>query len=337
MIEREVSFIFSWASMREFIKKHHLEPRDEVGITDFYLDRTTRIRRQMVGKNSAYLVTRKRGDKASGARDETNVKIETDAAEILIDQAKLEVNKCRRQYFPLNDRYVISIDWVESPMRVAILEIEAATSHVSLPDAYEDIFHEKRELVSCPLSGWDYFRRKIGICGAPSSGKTETAKWLSHILNVNYGANAFHVMEYATTFIQKYRRTPGFDDSFLVWYGQRQREEDSGKAHLVISDCPTFLPYCYMLYHRPPKFDAISSLSLAKMYKRCLTDVLSYTDIVFLRLQKYQENGVRYHSAEEALRVQSMIQSFLNDHNIPHQIVDCTDPDLILRTLFYFN
>ena len=317
---------------------------DEVQIADYYLDRNTRIRRETEGTIStpntySYFVTSKRGDKASGAREENNVAVNNSAAESLIGLAKLVIYK-RRQYIEIGDyseRYTVTIDWVDSPMQVAILEIEAAAQDVSLRDAYWEIFKEKCELVHCPLSAWDYCKRKIGICGAPSSGKTETAKWLSHALNVNYGANSFHVMEYATTFIQKYRRNPGFEDSFLVWYGQRQRELDADKANIVISDCPTFLPYIYQLYHRPAKFDAVSALSMAKMYKRCLTDVQSYTDIVFLRLQEYRENGVRYHTAEQATRVQSMIQTFLQDHSIPHRVADCTNPEAILRGLFYIN
>jgi len=222
-------------------------------------------------------------------------------------------------------------------MNIACLEIEAADP-ISVPvpaDITRRLFDA--DLIECPLCTWDFYNRKIGICGAPSSGKTETAKWLSHMLNTRFRANAYHVSEYATTFIQKYKRNPEFDDQIVMLYGQRKRERDASTARMVVSDCPTFLNFIYaqLLYEHP--FCEKTALKLAKIYKEVLFDVSTYSNIILLKLQNYIDNNVRYQSADEARDIEERIVRFLDDHHIPYRTASYNDANAILSDLLYLN
>lgn len=168
-------------------------------------------------------------------------------------------------------------------------------------------------------------------------GKSEVSKILSYTLNTQYNANSFHVAEFATTFIQKYKRNPNFWEEFFIWHGQHEREHNADLANIVISDCPTFLTYVYLLHLPKDKFSPDTALVLAKMYKRVLFDVDWYSDLILLELKEYKENAVRYQSFEEALRIQSRVRGFLDDHNIEYSLYDYTKKDEILRDLFYIN
>lgn len=208
------------------------------------------------------------------------------------------------------------IDLFDAPMKVASIEVVATNGSVVVGDDYvERLFG--MEMKSCGKSLFDYFRRKIGICGAESSGKSESAKLMSHILNTEFRANSFHVTEFATSFIQKYGRRPNFVDHFFIWHGQKERESSASKADIIISDCPTFLSYLYMLQMEKASVEN-SEMYLAKIYKRVLADISSYADMVFLRLQDYRENNIRFHGTIEAQQMDKRIEQFLDDHNTNH-------------------
>jgi len=220
-------------------------------------------------------------------------------------------------------------------MKVAILEVESVADN----DPDDFILLELRaKLNICPLSAWDYFTRKIGICGTSSSGKTETAKLLSHQLNVDFCANSFHVAEYATTFIQKYHRNPHFEDQFILWYSQHNREQDAQRrANLVVSDCPSFLCYVYALYLLKAKNADNWKFNLTKLYKRAVYSSSEYTDIVVLKLKDYVENNVRYQTKDDALKIENDIISFLESHKINYSTFERGQTKEIIDKLFYLN
>ena len=141
------------------------------------------------------------------------------AAGLLIEDAILAIKK-QRQTVSFTEKgidhngYHVTVDFLTRPMKLAVLEIEAI-DEAAYPvpfDITKRLFGE--QLKECPLCSYSLFKRKIGICGGPSSGKSETAKIISHILITKYCANSFHVTEFATSFIQKYNRNPQFLDQF---------------------------------------------------------------------------------------------------------------------------
>lgn len=341
MIEHERSYVFT----PESFAKTGIE--FEIGgrlIDDYYLDRETRVRKTVeVNQNgnaydaeAGYELCHKEGSKAQGFRIEKESLISTEAFDILKDKAALHVKKMRHSV-KSQDGYKVTVDQIQSPMNLTILEVEAETEAAyPVPESIsEQLFGQT--LQCCPLSAFELFRRKIGICGGPSSGKTETAKGVSHELNTQFGANAWHVTEFATTFIQKYGRSPDFSDQFFIWFRQRERERNAGKADIVISDCPTFLAYVYTLHLNDKPIGAKSSMILSKIYKRVLFDLQQYTDIIFLRQGEYKDNRIRYQTADEAKKIGDRIKNFLKDHQVPFIESDYPQTDNLTKDLFYIN
>lgn len=365
MIEHERSYVFTHEGAHEFLKSQGTslyfksddpDPSLEI-IEDYYLGRGNRVRKswkqnealppgarqealsgeEIVPDNISYVFTRKTGDKAKGYRFEFEEKItETLANSITID-AKMCVKKTRKKISTKEGEYVVTMDFVDVPMKLAVLEIEALSEIVfPIPsDITMKLFGV--QLKECPLCSYQLFNRHIGIAGGPSSGKSETAKILSHTLNTQMGANSFHVAEFATTFIQKYKKNPNFWEEFFIWHGQHEREHSADSANIVISDCPTFLTYVYLLHLPKDAFSASTAMVLAKMYKRVLFDIDWYSDLILLELKEYKENAIRYQSFEEAMEIQGRIRGFLDDHRISYSTYDYTKKDKIIEDLFYIN
>ncbi len=343
MIEHERSFVFTHEGIRKFSKEigalDNIAPSAKsTRIDDYYMGKGKRIRHSynQAGGERKYILTRKTGNKADGYRFEQEIDLSEEAANVLKEDAILAIHKTRFELLP-HSSYDITVDIVDSPLKLAILEIEAK-EEAAYPvpiDVTKKLWG--KELRECPLCSFSLFRRKIGICGGPSSGKTETAKHLSHVLNTEFGANSFHVTEFATSFIQKYDRNPQFNDQFFLWHGQKEREDNAEKADIVISDCPTFLTYIYGIHLDRPEFNEKSAFVFSKIYKRALFDVSNYTDIILLKMQDYVENNVRYQSKEEAKEIESKITNFLEHHRIPHMTGSYQDHEKILKDLFYIN
>lgn len=345
MIEHERSYIFTWDDAIDFLEQHGFDWKSSKNesLDDYYLSCGLRIR-VCEGQDHA-VVTRKQGNKANGYRIEQESKIAREAAELMIEKPMLHVHKNRFEIHvdpskverPNDANVKLVLDLIESPMRLGVLEIESVSESLfPLPvDIARRLFGV--ELKECPLCTTDLFLRKIGICGGPSSGKSETAKIMSHNINTKLGGNAFAVTEFATTFIQKYRRTPAFYDQFFIWYGQRERESDAETANIVISDCPTFLSYVYMQYLNREQFSERLALYFSKMYKRVLFDIQGYTDLIFLSIKDYADNGVRYQTKEEAFDLERRIKQFLDDHKIAYVDTSYDKSEQILKDLFWVN
>lgn len=330
-VELERSYVFSHESIPHILKFLGAQSVNKsVDIVDEYLSPHLRLRTT----ESGITLTRKTGDKSSGIRTEKEHIIDQRTATILVTDSRLRIVKKRYIINHSFGKFNVILDTIQSPMKIAILEIESIDDKMP-PTAHELFGVNLRE---CPLAAWDLFRQKIGICGAPSSGKTEISKELSHMLNTRLSANSFHVLEYATSFIQKYDRHPNAMDQFMLWYSQRAREEDaSSKANIVISDCPTFLSYVYMMFHNKHKMDIQFRIHLAKLYKRVLEDIDSYSKIVYLRPQCLVENNIRFHNDNDIHDIACLIHSFLQWHNIPHIVAERGDAHRILGSLFYMN
>jgi nicotinamide riboside kinase len=348
MIEHERSYVFTHEGAYEFLKSQGCldeELGSSINIEDSYLGRGMRVRKSWTDPDGiSYIYTRKTGDKSKGYRFEFEEKISEKLAEQLTATPDMVVKKTRRTlHIPravssdAEHHYVVTMDFIEEPMKLAVLEIEALNEIVfPIPaDIAYKLFGV--QLQECPLCTYRLFNRHIGIAGGPSSGKSETAKIVSHTLNTEMGANSFHVAEFATTFIQKYKKNPNFWEEFFIWHGQHEREHSADAANIVISDCPTFLTYIYLLHLPKDAFSASTAMVLAKMYKRVLFDIEWYSDLILLEIQEYKENAIRYQSFEEALEIQARIRGFLVDHNISFTTYDYTQKDKMLKDLFYIN
>ena len=175
-IELERAYVFQYESVPHILKFLRASTIGFVlNIRDNYLGPDLRIRHvardKLINWNTPELM-RKSGDKKSGRRIEESRNIDPETAAILIVDSRLQVIKKRYNIHTEGSGFVVALDIVESPMKIAILEIESKNGQ--MPPTASEIFNV--DLIECPLASWDLFRQKIGICGAPSSGKTETAK-----------------------------------------------------------------------------------------------------------------------------------------------------------------
>ena len=337
MIEHERSYHFTHESSKIFLKNNNIKEYSLVSIEDYYLCSGLRVRKTSNENDIVWVLTQKIGEKSKGYRQEFEESISPSIANALISNSKMSVKKKRVKLTSSDEIYSVTMDYITSPIKLAIMEIEAL-NEIVYPIPYDITKRLMNvELLECPLSTYDLFKRHIGIFGTSSSGKTEISKILSHILNTKYNANSFHVVEFATTFIQKYKKIPNFWEEFFIWHGQHERELNAASADIIISDCPTFLTYLYSLHLPKEKFSSDTALVLSKMYKRVLFDIKLYTDLIFLKLLNYKENNIRYQTDEEALKIEERIVGFLNDHNISYKAYDYTKQDDILKDLFYLN
>lgn len=85
-------------------------------------------------------------------------------------------------------------------------------------------------------------RVAIGICGAPSSGKTTTAHLVRHKMS-DRGFSREVVREYARHFIERYGQVTSIMEQWHIYDGQTKWEKQAQDNYdLVISDSPRFLP-----------------------------------------------------------------------------------------------
>lgn len=82
---------------------------------------------------------------------------------------------------------------------------------------------------------------KIGLVGAPGSGKTELARGVMHKIN---SPRKEYIHEYARDFITEFRVAPTLQDQYLITNKQFNAEA-SCPADILISDSPAFLGYIY--------------------------------------------------------------------------------------------
>ena len=104
-----------------------------------------------------------------------------------------------------------------------------------------------------------------------------------------------------------------------------------------MSDCPTFLTYIYALVAAKPASDDRTGLHLAKLYKRVLQDLRGYTDMIFLAVQDYQDNNIRFQTPREARAISDRVEGFLRDHNVPYREASFQDGRTLLGELFFLN
>jgi len=334
--EFETAFVVT-QDIAKLLLEEYWDGAPGVTIEDYYIDKDHRVRDS---KNSIIL-THKQGDKRDGVRDEDeiavgNSKTRQKVREFFKSTAKLTIRKARYKLKSKGISNKIVLDMVESPLRIAVIEFEFSGEE-NLTKARKII--KEAQARECPLSTWSYHRRRIGIAGGPSSGKTSVAKAISLELNHEFGSNSSDVVEYATSFIQKMGRHPTFADQLLVWVKQYERElAVATTANIVLSDCPVFLPYIYALRAmRDLEWTQQTDFALSSIYKRSLRALEEYDQIFVLNLLWYRENNIRYHDREQSEEITEEIKKFLKDHGRNFSTYVCTDIPKILTDILYLT
>lgn len=329
MLEHELSFNFNLEYLPNLGNlKYNL-------ITDYYFDKNSRIRsiKNPSDGEHYYISTIKRGSKENGTREEYESEVQF-ANESFLTAAKLVIKK-RRYELLKNENVHITLDIVDSPLQIGTIEIEFSKRE------FLDEFLNKFKLNQCELSAWDFHKRRIGIAGGPSSGKTSVAKKISLLLNNNYKANTSDVVEYATSFIQKLDRSPTFEDQSWIYIKQLEREDAIEKtANIVLSDCPVFISWIYAnLAMEGKKATGFTDFARESLFKRCVKSLDKYQFIYLLETIDYRENGVRFHNLEASKSIFNKIETFLIENGRSHKYMKCdyNHLDNIVSNILYLN
>jgi nicotinamide riboside kinase len=310
-------------------------------VKDSYLNRQTRIRQyeSLDGSSPDKIsIDYKIGENKLKGRKESSVTISEEIANQLLPSTSLIVRRqvCYYRIESLNCEVVI--EFIDSPFEIINIEIESTNDKepIKLEELIDIDFTPKE----CIKNKWDYFNRRIGVCGGPSSGKTETAKWLSNLINTKYSGSTIYCSEFATDFIASQNRIPLLEDQFIIFNEQRNRELSLlEKNNIIISDSPSFMAYIYARLYADKSTINSSSLrfNLSKLYEYVLQDLESYTDIVLMQPRSIVNNGIRYNSEEEANKIFDLIKEFLEQHKINYYEHNINTKHNIINDIFELN
>ena len=156
----------------------------------------------------------------------------------------------------------------------------------------------------------------IGLCGAPSAGKTTTAHALRAELR-GTGATVEAVREYARHWIERCGVPEGIFEQMLIQDGQTKWERQAqGIYDVVISDSPRWLSYIYAtaLFHVE---DTKSHLALVRLYELALRALKDYNRIYLLPPPVcVSQDRVRIQNEDDAIYLHGCIYNFLRMHNV---------------------
>lgn len=157
---------------------------------------------------------------------------------------------------------------------------------------------------------------KIGICGAPSAGKTTSAERIRALLKRKYDVPSVEaVREYARHYIEETGQVENIFEQWSILEGQKKWERQAERTYeFIISDSPMFLPYvytvmladCSKLKHR---------YMVTSMYERALAAISEYDVIYLLPVpRKVQRDGLRSQGDGDAQPLHDAIEHFLISH-----------------------
>lgn len=163
---------------------------------------------------------------------------------------------------------------------------------------------------------------KVAILGGPGTGKTTLCKQL----DVDYGLSGYISTiceEFAREYIINYGVPSNIFEQFLLYEGQKKREDYLRNNDIIFCDNATVLCYVYGVitcdFSNPKE-----KYALLKLFEWAMRDLNEYIIFYIPRELELVDDGVRYQNLEFALEVDSKIQSFLGMMNIPYVIVKGT-------------
>lgn len=164
---------------------------------------------------------------------------------------------------------------------------------------------------------------KIAVISGPGTGKTTLCKEVDNILGL-MGKNSGLCLEFARTYVNRFGPPANVFEQFVVYQGQKRREDDLARCEYIICDNATFLCYVYATFNIDFRNDK-ERYALNELYNMALKDMFSYDEIFYIpREFSLSRDGTRYQGEEEALLVDEKIRAFLLFHNLPYTTVKGT-------------
>ncbi len=155
---------------------------------------------------------------------------------------------------------------------------------------------------------------KIGVCGAPSAGKsTVSASVFTSCKKV--GIKTELIQEFARIQLNKGWKINSISEQFIINKNQREMEDIVPDAiDVLITDSPAFLTFFYALWNVKSTDD---NFILSEMYKQFLEDLNRYDKIIFLnRVKPYVKDGTRIQTEEESDEISRQLKTLLDIHKV---------------------
>ena len=155
----------------------------------------------------------------------------------------------------------------------------------------------------------------IGICGAPSSGKTTVSQLLRWKIQEVAPVSREVPREYARHYMEKYGPIENIHQQLLIYDGQTKLEKQIRNTYdMTISDSPRFLSYIYSksFYNYKNKHERAS---LVRIYELALESLEDYDAIYLLPPSKnIEQDGIRCQNENDACIIFEDIKIFLQTH-----------------------
>lgn len=156
----------------------------------------------------------------------------------------------------------------------------------------------------------------VNLFGGPGIGKSTTSALLFGELKMR-GYNTELVREYVKDWAWENKKVGKFDQLYIT--GKQAKKESSlyGKVDLIVTDSPIILSAFYEeLYTN----NQIVRPSILKFLELAKANGVTHHNFFLTREKLYNPKG-RYETEEQARNIDITLQAFLNDLNIPFEIV----------------
>ena len=161
--------------------------------------------------------------------------------------------------------------------------------------------------------------KKIAILGGPGTGKTTLCKQL----DVDYSMAGYVsdvCQEFARSYIARYGVPGNIFEQFLLYEGQKRREDELAYCDIIFCDNATTLNYVYGLMSCDFK-NQKEVYALMKLYEWAMNDLPGYEVFYVPREFACEKDGIRYQDEDFAQVVDQKIKNFLDIMNVPYKVI----------------
>lgn len=177
----------------------------------------------------------------------------------------------------------------------------------------------------------------IMVIGPPASGKSTLASDV-HTKLKKSGSNSIFISEVATDYIAEYGIPNSPIDQMVIFYKQLNKETmflDS--KEFVVCDSSSILNYFYFRKLFSNKLSKKDIASINHLQKEILKHINVIDKIYYVPDLESDDtdDGIRYQTKSEIVKIGRWIKSYLEMENIEH--VDLTDVNMLERAEFIIN